>query len=84
MSHKEKAKELIDTYRYALSIPNSPLGDYKDNIAKQCALIAVNNEIESMHWLNLLCPFDNYMKQFLNSKIEELKEVKQEIENYEH
>ena len=49
MTPKEKAKELIDTYRYALSIPNSPLGDYKDNIAKQCALIAVD-EILNDDW----------------------------------
>ena len=52
MTPKEKAKELIDTYRYALSIPNSPLGDYKDNIAKQCALIAVDE------MLNLVCAMD--------------------------
>ena len=49
MTPKEKAKELIDTYRYALSIPNSPLGDYKDNITKQCALIAVD-EILASHY----------------------------------
>jgi len=41
MTHKEKAKELVDTYRFALSIPNAPLGEYKDSISKQCALICV-------------------------------------------
>ena len=54
----------------------------KDNeSAKQCALIAKDDEIASLRWLSLLCPFDNYMKDILNSKIEELKEVKKEIKN---
>lgn len=43
---EEKAKELIFSYRFALSIPNAPLGEYKDSIAKQCALIAVDEIID--------------------------------------
>ena len=66
---KEKAKELIDTYRYALSIPNSPLGDYKDNIAKQCALIAVDEILNNDGFTK----FDDYLTEYW-------KEVKQEIE----
>jgi len=42
MTTKEKAEELFTTYRFSLSIPNAPLGDLKDSIAKQCALIAVD------------------------------------------
>lgn len=42
MTPKEKAEELFDTYRYALSMPNAPLGKYKDTFAKQCASIAVD------------------------------------------
>ena len=42
MNAKEKAKELFTTYRFALSIKNAPLGEQKDLIAKQCALIAVD------------------------------------------
>ena len=42
MTPKEKAEELFTTYRFSLSIPNAPLGDLKDSIAKQCALIAVD------------------------------------------
>jgi hypothetical protein len=42
MTPEEKAEELISSYRFALSIPNAPLGEYKDSIAKQCALIAVD------------------------------------------
>jgi len=42
MTPEEKAEELVSSYRFALSIPNAPLGEYKDSIAKQCALIAVD------------------------------------------
>ena len=45
MTPKEKAEELFTTYRFSLSIPNAPLGDLKDSIAKQCALIAVDEII---------------------------------------
>ena len=48
MTPKEKAEELFSTYRYALSIPNASLGEYKDNVAKQCALIAVNEVLGDM------------------------------------
>ncbi len=48
MTPKEKAEELFSTYRYALSIPNAPLGENKDNVAKQCALIAVNEVLGDM------------------------------------
>jgi hypothetical protein len=47
MDAKEKAVELFTTYRFALSIPNAPLGEYKDQIAKQCAKIAVDEIIET-------------------------------------
>jgi len=60
MSPKEKAVDLFTTYRFALSIPNAPLGEYKDQIAKQCALIAVDmifthNTDESKHdyWIEV-------------------------------
>ena len=44
---EEKAKELISSYRFALSIPNAPLGEYKDSVAVQCALIAVDEILNS-------------------------------------
>jgi len=47
MDAKEKAEDLFTTYRFALSIPNAPLGEYKDQIAKQCAMIAVDEIIET-------------------------------------
>ncbi len=48
MTQKEKAEDLFSTYRYALSIPNAPLGEHKDDIAKKCALVAVNEILEFM------------------------------------
>ena len=45
MTPKEKAIELFSNYRYILSIPNAPLGELKDDIAKSCAIIAVNELI---------------------------------------
>ena len=50
MTPKEKAEELFSTYRYALSIPNAPFGEYKDNVAKQCALIAIDEMIRIAPW----------------------------------
>jgi hypothetical protein len=66
MTPKEKAEDLFSTYRYALSIPNAPLGELKDDIAKKCALITVDEIIESD---TQFC-YGNYWQ-----------EVKQEIEN---
>ena len=72
MIPKEKAKELVTTYRFSLSIPNAPLGDLKDSIAKQCALIAVD-EI-----LNVIS--ENTIEPFVFD-IDYWKEVKTEIIN---
>lgn len=41
MTPKEKANDLFTAFRYALSHKDAPLGMYKDNIAIQCSLIAV-------------------------------------------
>jgi hypothetical protein len=65
MTPKEKAEDLFTTYRFSLSIPNAPLGDLKDSIAKQCALIAVEQILEEI--------FSDYDWQYWN-------EVKQELE----
>ena len=43
---KEKAQELFTNYRFVLSIPNAPLGELKDDIAKECAIIAVDEILE--------------------------------------
>lgn len=48
MTSKEQAIELFSMYRYTLSIPNAPLGEYKDTVAKQCALIAVDGITDAL------------------------------------
>jgi hypothetical protein len=77
MTPKEKADELFITYRYALSIPNAPLGEHKDQMAKVFALIVVNEIIEELS--GMWCHYGN-----IESQIEERQsywlEVKQEIE----
>ncbi|WP_353076925.1 hypothetical protein [Flavobacterium sp.] len=72
MTPKEKAKELVDKYCYAIRTEETD-SQYWTNIihAKQCALIAVD-EI-----LNI----DNIKPYILHKEIIEFyKEVKQEIE----
>jgi len=72
MDAKEKAKDLFTTYRFALSIPNAPLGEYKNQIAKQCALICVD-EIENA------IDFDWMQIQNLDSEHRYWQKVKEEI-----
>lgn len=87
---KEKAKELVEQF-YNQPI-NFPYVDSEDgrcigagymthNTAKQCALIAVDNEIKSIIWLNNWCNYDNYMKEHIQNRILDLQKVKSEIEN---
>lgn len=52
MEAKEKAQELYSTYRYTLSLPNAPLKENKDVVAKQCALIAVDEIISNRERIN--------------------------------
>jgi len=78
LTPKDKAKDLFLKFR---QIPPSSNYTGIDNPeAKQCAFIAVSNEIKSLMWLNLLCTFDNYMKEHIQNKIVKLQEVEQEIE----
>ncbi len=76
MTPKEKAEELISSYRFALSIPNAPLGEHKDSIAKQCALIAVDEIIDILE-------INGFMLQEYHDKgtLEYWIHVKEEIEN---
>lgn len=69
---KEKAKELFATYRFSLSIPNAPLGDLKDSIAKQCALIAVDIIKQAIDW---------HAYEFPNEEYDYWEQVEQEIQN---
>jgi hypothetical protein len=72
METKEKAEELFTTYRFSLSIPNAPLGDLKDSIAKQCALIAVDEIIAQIE--------PSVSMDVISARINYWKEVKKEIE----
>jgi len=73
MTPKEKAKELFDKYCWTIRIEETDSG-YFTNIlyAKQCALIAVDEQIELL--LNL-SPYMAFPEQ-----VKHLQEVKHEIE----
>lgn len=70
---KEYAKELVSEF--------SLVGLQQRNEGIACAKIAVDKEIDSLMWLNMLCNFSNPMKHTIEQKITELKQVKSEIEN---
>ena len=87
MTPKEKALDLIATYRYILSLPNAPLGDNKDAITKQCALIAVDEIILSApfepadtDWDEAGASAQYWYPQKLEDSAKWWAEVKQEIE----
>ena len=67
MTPKEKAYDLFITYRFATSLKDAPLGMSKDNIAKQCGLIAVDEILD-------------LLSRSLNPPINYWQEVKQEID----
>jgi hypothetical protein len=78
MSAKEKAEELWTTYRFALSIKNAPLGEQKDLIAKQCALIAVDEILKS----NPIIPLEYMLEsEALDAAVHYWQQVKTEIGN---
>jgi hypothetical protein len=70
MNAKEKAEELFTTYRFALSIPNAPFVEQKDLIAKQCALIAVDEIINHHSTEQGLYRVDTYYWQEVKKEIE--------------
>jgi len=72
MTPKEKAEELLTTYRFVLSIKNAPLGSQKDLIAKQCALIAVDEVVAQIE--------PSVSMDVISARIEYWEQVKQEIE----
>ena len=72
MNAKEKANELWTTYRFALSIKNAPLGEQKDLIAKQCALIAVDEVLNHHSQEQGLYRIDTYYWQQVKSELQSL------------
>lgn len=87
MTPKEKAEELFDKYCYAIKTEETDSGYFTNVIyAKQCALIAVENEYHSLREMlihfqgsKVINDGDFYLK-FLQKLIDEEQEVKQEIE----
>jgi hypothetical protein len=84
MTPQENAKELLDKMNviYHMKLGSGKLLPVfmRDEQIKQCALIAIGNEIKSLMWLNVLCTFDNYMKEHIELKIKELQDTEKEIE----
>ena len=72
MKAEEKAKELVEKY-YELSIVTTYNGNDENEVAKQCALIAVDEIIKSQ-------PFDIYNMEQCKNVNEYWQEVKTEIE----
>jgi len=87
MAAKEEAEELVDKMYNTehCGIKHFPTKRYCECSemnwfqAKQCAIVAVDNELKSIMILFHYCGSNNYMKQELSNKIDELKEVKEEI-----
>lgn len=79
MKEKDKAYELIAGYRYTLSLPNAPLGDDKDRVAKQCALICVDEMLEALEDSKEYVD-DNSLFEFNNKILKYWQTVKTEIE----
>lgn len=74
MTPKEKAKDLFDTYCYAIRTEETDSGYFTNIIyAKECALIAVNNIICSN-------PHSNPFNTDVYSTMDYWMEVKKEIE----
>lgn len=69
---KEKAEELIDKFTLLTT------GGY--DLAVISALISIDKEIETIEILIKLCNSDNFMKIHLENKLQELQELKSEIE----
>jgi hypothetical protein len=80
MKEKAKAKELIAYYRYALSLPNAPLGDDKHRVAKQCALICVDEIIKVLNSGNLYMEHGKEDSNTYDTSPEYWEAVKSEIE----
>jgi len=82
LTPKEMANKLVTMHHNVIQDIGGDLGQeiLVSLLAKQCALIGVNNELESVIWLDLLCTFDNPMKAHFKQKIIDLNEVKEQIE----
>ena len=80
MTPKEKAEELINSYRIILMNEDTECGNeiLCTSISKQCALIAVDEMISQM--LSLMKVFNEDRSEFEAIELDYLTKVKQEIE----
>ena len=65
MTPKEKAKELVDTYKFVLWSEDTQCGEeiLCTGIAKRCALIACDEIIEEMDRVLFPNPFEQYWNE---------------------
>jgi hypothetical protein len=81
MTAKEEATSLILEFTLKVLDDNGRgINAFK---SKQYALIAINNEINSIFWLSTLCNLENPMYVHFKEKMKKLEEIKKEIENYD-
>lgn len=77
MTPKEKARELVDKYCYALRTEEREDGFFTNIIqAKECAFFAIVLHLEELRKMKLIVSARELHYEYW-------KEVKQEIENYE-
>lgn len=78
MTHKEKAKELYNKFYNTDSHGNSV--KVRESLAKQCALIAVDEILEELEYRKQIIDDYDYLFDWDNIVIGFWQEVKQEIE----
>ena len=85
MTTEEKAKELVDSFRmYDVQICDlmfEELDGYEERHYKKCALVCVDESIKIQNsWLRYFKNKDYIVLDAIEYKINELYEIKQEIE----
>ena len=78
MNPKEKARELFMDMKYHIPYVHDPTEPSEDKIAKQCALIAVDEVLENVNYFFTELEKDGLPNKF-DDEIEYWQEVKQQI-----
>lgn len=84
MNKIEEARELCNKFRKFVDFTDEDCNTCYDATlknCKECALVVIREELTSIMLLNILCTFENPMKEHFNKKIEELKSLEQEVIN---
>lgn len=79
MITKQKAIDIWSSYRALLSLPNAPLGNKKDQVAKECSLYLVDEIINSSPSLPILSDNGTYGSD-IEESLKYWNDVKSEIE----